>query len=481
MEKCKFCEAELEENSTVCPKCGKDNATEKVQQENAPAENVEAPAEVAENAEPAAPIAEEAVEAKKLPVGKIALAVVAVIAIVAVLVAVLSGGMKKEESAVDGENLPEEVVEATVPADGNPDDETCKGTYTASDDAVLAARDTVIATAGDKELTLGQLQVYYWMEVRNFLGNYGAYAAYFGLDYTQPLDQQVCGVSETPMSWQQFFLKSALNSWQTYQGMAAEAEAQNVPMEEEFETMLANMRSDLEASAAENGFENADDVLHKSLGNAATMEDYEHFMRLYYEGFSYFNTVQDGFQPTDEEVEAYFAEHELDYADNDISKDDKYVDVRHILIIPENQDEAGEYTEEAWAAAEAKSQEILDAWLAGEQTEDSFAALANEHSQDPGSNTNGGLYTKVAQGDMVEAFDAWCFDDSREVGHFGIVKTNYGYHIMYYVGSSYVWKEYAANDLIEERSTAFMNSVIEKYPLSVKYGEILLSSVDMAQ
>lgn len=488
MEKCKFCEAELEENSTVCPKCGRDNAAEEVKEpeaETVNAENAEAVNEEMEE-KPVEAAAEAPVEAKKLPVGKIALALIAVIAVAAVLVAALSGGMKKNETnAAEGEIVEENiiediVVEATIPEDGNPDDETCKGTYTASDDEVIAARDIVVATAGDKELTLGQLQAYYWMEVRNFLGNYGAYLSYFGLDYTKPLDSQVCGVTDTPMTWQQYFLGVALSSWQTNQAMSAEAEAQGVVMEEDFENLLANLHEDLDAAAAQNGFDDAEAMVHDSLGNAATMEDYEFFMRLYYQGFSYYNSVQESLQPTDEEVEAYFAEHELEYADNDISKDDKYIDVRHILIVPDNGDSGEDYTDEQWAEAEAKAQEILDQWLAGEMTEDSFAALANEHSQDPGSNTNGGLYTGVAQGDMVEAFDAWCFDDSREIGHYGIVKTNYGYHIMYFVGSSYVWKEYAKNDLIEERTAEFMSSVVEKYPLSVKYGDILLSVVNFA-
>ena len=34
MEKCKFCQAELEEDVTVCPSCGKDNA--KVEETVAP-------------------------------------------------------------------------------------------------------------------------------------------------------------------------------------------------------------------------------------------------------------------------------------------------------------------------------------------------------------------------------------------------------------------------------------------------------------
>lgn len=114
---------------------------------------------------------------------------------------------------------------ATIPADGNPDDETAKGTYTASDEDVIAAHDTVVARMGDDTLTNGQLQMFYWTEVRNFLSSYGSYASYVGLDPTKPLDVQTCAIADTQCTWQQFFLASALNSWRNYQATAAEAES----------------------------------------------------------------------------------------------------------------------------------------------------------------------------------------------------------------------------------------------------------------
>ena len=66
------------------------------------------------------------------------------------------------------------------------------------------------------------------------------------------------------------------------------------------------------------------------------------------------------------------------------------------------------------AEAEQKAQDILDEWKAGAATEDSFAELANEYSEDPGSNTTGGLYEQVYQGQMVTEFNDWCFDPARQ-------------------------------------------------------------------
>lgn len=124
------------------------------------------------------------------------------------------------------------------------------------------------------------------------------------------------------------------------------------------------------------------------------------------------------------------------------AEDNSYAlaNVRHILIQPENgvTDTNGNttYSDEDWAAAQKKAEALLADWEAGKATEDTFATLANENSADTGSNENGGLYEDVYPGQMVTSFNDWCFDDTRAAGDTGIVKTDYGYHIMYYVGDS---------------------------------------------
>jgi len=116
--------------------------------------------------------------------------------------------------------------------------------------------------------------------------------------------------------------------------------------------------------------------------------------------------------------------------------------VRHILVAPSHEhaeDETHEngetYSAEELAAAKATAEDILAQWNAGEATEESFAALANEKSAD-GDGTTGGLYENVYPGQMVSAFNDWCFDSARKSGDTGIVETEYGYHVMYFVGDS---------------------------------------------
>ena len=130
--------------------------------------------------------------------------------------------------------------------------------------------------------------------------------------------------------------------------------------------------------------------------------------------------------------------------------------VRHILVKPEGgtyNSNTGmfDYTEEEKAAARAEAEAILNEWKSGDATEESFAALANEKSDD-GDGTTGGLYEDVYPGQMVAAFEDWCFDN-RKAGDTGIVETEYGCHVMFYSGDSetsyrdhLISGELAAND-----------------------------------
>ena len=97
----------------------------------------------------------------KLSSAKIALVIVGVAILLGVLAAVIFLGMDRSPApAVETTEVSETEAPATIPADGNPDDETAKGTYTASDEDVIAAHDTVVARMGDDTLTNGQLQVH---------------------------------------------------------------------------------------------------------------------------------------------------------------------------------------------------------------------------------------------------------------------------------------------------------------------------------
>jgi parvulin-like peptidyl-prolyl isomerase len=145
-----------------------------------------------------------------------------------------------------------------------------------------------------------------------------------------------------------------------------------------------------------------------------------------------------------EATDGYYALYYIERDDNHY----KTVDVRHILIRAIDEDGDGEYSETELAAAEEQANKLYDEWKAGEATEESFAALATEKSEDGGSTANGGLYEKISKGQMVEEFDEFCFA-GHQPGDTGIVfgeSDSYaGYHIIYFVGENDLYSNVLAD------------------------------------
>lgn len=140
------------------------------------------------------------------------------------------------------------------------------------------------------------------------------------------------------------------------------------------------------------------------------------------------------------------------------------VNIRHILIMAE-QSADGTWSEEALAAASAEAERILAEWEAGDRTEESFAELARQYSQDPGSAANGGLYENVFKGQMVQEFNDFCFAE-HQPGDTGIVYGSNGgyagYHVMYYSGTGETYGAKLAADSLREKTLA---AWMEELPL----------------
>lgn len=345
--------------------------------------------------------------------------------------------------------------------------------YSVSDYEAVANRDMVVATVGDGALTNGVLQVYYWMDVYNFLGQYGAYAIYYGLDYTKPLDEQACSMLDG--TWQHYFLANSLDMWFTYEAMAQRAARDGVPVDEETLQLLDSMEEDLEASRVELGYATVDEMIQADVGPGATAADFLAYQSLYYRSYSYYNYLINNTTFTDIQVEAWFDQNKETLAQSGITKDTMGYDVRHILI-----GVADTKTDADWENCRAAAQTLLDQWLAGEATEESFAALAQTHSTDTGSASNGGLYTDLTKDtNFVEPFKQWYLDESREVGHYGLVKSDYGYHIMYFSGSGLIWPDYCRNAMTQESVSQQMEAITNAAQADVDYEKIALAVVDL--
>lgn len=137
------------------------------------------------------------------------------------------------------------------------------------------------------------------------------------------------------------------------------------------------------------------------------------------------------------------------------------VDMRHVLIAPEKDDQ-GNLVEGAEEAAQKKAEELYDEWVENGSTEDYFKILANTYSSD-GDGKSGGLYEDVYQGRMVTPIDTWLFGP-RKIGDCEIIESDYGWHLVYFAGFGENYKAQRLDEAMREDAfEAWRTGVMEGY------------------
>ena len=96
--------------------------------------------------------------------------------------------------------------------------------------------------------------------------------------------------------------------------------------------------------------------------------------------------------------------------------------VRHILITSKEGDKD-----------DAANKRLADSILYAVKRDSSkFTELVQKYSEDPGSVPNGGVYSWFPKGQMVPEFENFSFE--KRIGSAGVVRTNYGFHVIQVLG-----------------------------------------------
>lgn len=115
---------------------------------------------------------------------------------------------------------------------------------------------------------------------------------------------------------------------------------------------------------------------------------------------------------SDSEIRTYFEENKEQYSQETAT-------VRHILFLTQGKSDL----------EKATTKELAENVLQRARSGEDFILLVSDYSEDPGSNTNGGLYADFPRGRMVQAFEDASF--TLPVGSISnLVETPYGYHII---------------------------------------------------
>ena len=424
---CKFCGAQMEENTTFCANCNRENKEEPV---------------------------------KKNSALKIVLAVVAVVVLLALLGAMVYYGLF-----------------GTLKPRAN--DVQYKDNYTVAEEALQSELDKTVVTLGQNKLTNEQLQLFYWMQIYN-------YGYYYDCNFNKPLNEQIMD-ADTGKTWQQYFLETALTSWHQYQTLTQMAQDAGYKLPEEYQKVLDALPENAEKNAKDGGFASVAEMLEADFGKGVTFETYQHFFDLFYVGNLYFSDMVEKLEVTDAEIEAYYeankASLKTDWGKTVTKESGLLVDVRHVLIQPEggtkNSDGTTTYTDAQWEACREKAQKLYDQWLSGDADETAFGDLAYKNSADSNKG-EGGIYRDISKGVMVEAFENWCFDESRKYGDHGLVKTEYGYHIMFFVGAEEGWVRLSRNGALSDKADSLLADILKEHPMDVNYKAIVLGDVNIS-
>lgn len=355
--------------------------------------------------------------------------------------------------------------------------------YTYTDEALASGySDAIVATVGEHELSNGLFQVFYWAQFGYLMNSYGEYAAYLGLDATKSLAEQYYGEDVT---WEQYFLELAMDEYLQYCALYDEATKRGIEPDEETKASLETIEEDLESFAVQGGYESAEDYLYQVFGPGVTREDYAEYYKLFATAQLYANELQMSIQLSGDEVEAFYDANAASFEQQGIQKINRnVVNVRHILIQPEydidtdDDLEPDSSSDEAWAAAEQAANDTYERWKLN-PTEENFATVATDTTYDTGSAETGGLYEGVYPGQMVTEFDEWCFDTTRQPGDHEIIRTDYGYHIMYFVGEGdhAYWYACAETECIKQNFNAMLTELFATYSIEPHFENVHIFDV----
>jgi len=413
-------------------------------------------------------------------------------------------GCEKQTEEVMATVETEPIVLATVPEDGNPEDVTCKGTYTVFPDEVDG--NAVVAAVGKEKLTNGALIAWY----------HGAIAQYRqdnhpeALDFEADLNTQICQADGSVNSWEQYFLREALDNWHTAQVLKTASETDKLekdpaydPNPEELKQYMTDMPVTevlygyhdyyrpnsmhrafldgipemLETMAREKGFADADAMAKESFGAEAVV--LEEMVQLYNYGYMYFTHLSYGLET--EEIP------ETDAA----TQGQRYVDIRQVLLVPDAvADRKGNVTdpvmvaadgtvtcsEERWTKCQAQAEKLLRQWKkARGEPEANFRKMAFENSEDAASLNNGGIYNRIQKGQLARELDDWCFDARRKAGDVTTIRTKYGIHILYFAGSRAVDTVKKQQDADIQAEKNLIAELKDRFPVKIDYEKIQLS------
>lgn len=420
-----------------------------------------------------------------------------------ILCALLCAAMVLSACGKEPAQAPTEAAETAVPettkapaqpvtqADGKPASLGCKNVYLS--DSV--SPDTVVGTMAGETLTAGQLQFLYAMAVSGYRGEPFP-------DFSEPLFAQSCPLSQSDISWEQYFLSKAVQTWQVSTALVLESRQPQIITEAAFtpnaeqhaeritpdfpqyhllyadkdcytmpkmhEAWVAGLPETIEAAAKAHGFADGE-AMAEAFGT--TVDAVLSAARRINEGYSYYTSLWEAATPE----EPLPGQTEVA----------EYADLRQILLIPEGGQAAADGTvsadETAWAAAERKAGELRSSWektFAAKKYPDAiFGNIAHESSMDAATSPDGGRLSSVTKGQLIAPLDSWVFDAQRKAGDCEAIPTPYGVALVYIKEFRTAQQEAQRTEEIRDDVGQILGDLLIRYDCQMDYSRVCLAAL----
>jgi len=324
-------------------------------------------------------------------------------------------------AACSPSSVPEE--EVSLPVDS---EETVEETPSVEDSG-----ETVFFYVADEAVTFVEFSFHYNEAVDSFLQS-DAYLE-SGLDPDRSLaSQQYPGLE---MSWEDVFIQQVQDQLYFYLALSQEATEQGYERGERENNYIQEIFAQKRDYAEEMEM-TLEELLVQLYGLEMTPEILEKHLERYVLGMGYEDHLRETTVYTDDELAAYYEEHE--YA---VKVPDGYtVTVRHIQMVNKQ-----------------SALDVLEKFESGDKSEQSFIDLVVKYSEDTESLEDGGMYADILPQNNVDeygAFELWAFDAARQPGEYTLLEDETGSDIVYFVEKNEsFWKVWSRNTMLDEMLT----------------------------
>ncbi len=280
----------------------------------------------------------------------------------------------------------------------------------------IREKKTIALTVNDHQISNAELNYFYMDAVNNFYSTYGSYAAMFGFDVTQPLDEQVVDES-TGRTRADDFMDSAKSSAKAAYAVADAAAAEGFTLSDEDKASLDSNLASLDLYAVMNGFSSGKEYLKAYYGNGATLEGYQAYCELMATATAFQSHYAQSLTYEDADLRAVDAENYGAYSS--FSYNSYYLATSRFLEggTPSEDGSTTNYTDEERAASVTAAEEAAKSLTADEiaSVADFNAAIAalpvNAETEAASTVYEDALYSTVSN-----TYAEWISDESRKEG-----------------------------------------------------------------